>query len=246
MSAWVCCGRAESSSKLRSHKRPAQRAKHPQRGMHSFQLCRSQNGRESATGRPLPKGVQPHCHPRMQAAPDCELSTPIGARHQSPRPSTRSLWSEFVQPDRVFLVRQFGMSKPRQALSHRRTANAGCLASGKKPARRGRCKLASGKFYLLRFLSNMHLANKKRNWYALPHGSSLLPRHHLRHGRCRPHSREMRRVQRKAWELLSKTESEGDHRGSIVACVLDRRRIVLPKLARIFVVSFSLTAGDTP
>src|SRR6516225_9957499 len=28
---------------------------------------------------------------------------------------------------------------------------------------------------------------------------------------------EMRRVQRKAWELLDKTESEGDHRGSIVA-----------------------------
>jgi hypothetical protein len=28
---------------------------------------------------------------------------------------------------------------------------------------------------------------------------------------------EMRRVQRKAWELLSKTESEGDHQGSIVA-----------------------------
>ena len=28
---------------------------------------------------------------------------------------------------------------------------------------------------------------------------------------------EMRRVQRKAWELLSKTESEGDLRGSIVA-----------------------------
>src|SRR6516164_489936 len=28
---------------------------------------------------------------------------------------------------------------------------------------------------------------------------------------------EMRRVQRKAWELLSKTESEGDHRGAIVA-----------------------------
>lgn len=28
---------------------------------------------------------------------------------------------------------------------------------------------------------------------------------------------EMRRVQQKAWELLSKTESEGDHRGSIVA-----------------------------
>jgi hypothetical protein len=28
---------------------------------------------------------------------------------------------------------------------------------------------------------------------------------------------EMRRVQRKAWELLSKTESEGDYRGSIVA-----------------------------
>jgi hypothetical protein len=28
---------------------------------------------------------------------------------------------------------------------------------------------------------------------------------------------EMRRVQRKAWELLAKTESEGDHRGSIVA-----------------------------
>jgi hypothetical protein len=27
----------------------------------------------------------------------------------------------------------------------------------------------------------------------------------------------MRRVQRKAWELLDKTESEGDHRGSIVA-----------------------------
>jgi hypothetical protein len=28
---------------------------------------------------------------------------------------------------------------------------------------------------------------------------------------------EMRRVQRKAWELLAKTEAEGDHRGSIVA-----------------------------
>jgi len=28
---------------------------------------------------------------------------------------------------------------------------------------------------------------------------------------------EMRRVQRKAWELLARTESEGDHRGSIVA-----------------------------
>jgi len=28
---------------------------------------------------------------------------------------------------------------------------------------------------------------------------------------------EMRRVQHKAWELLAKTESEGDHRGSIVA-----------------------------
>lgn len=27
----------------------------------------------------------------------------------------------------------------------------------------------------------------------------------------------MRRVQRKAWELLSRTESEGDHRASIVA-----------------------------
>ena len=28
---------------------------------------------------------------------------------------------------------------------------------------------------------------------------------------------DMRRVQREAWELLSRTESEGDHRGSIVA-----------------------------
>jgi hypothetical protein len=28
---------------------------------------------------------------------------------------------------------------------------------------------------------------------------------------------EMRRVQRKAWELLGKTETDGDHRGSIVA-----------------------------
>jgi hypothetical protein len=27
----------------------------------------------------------------------------------------------------------------------------------------------------------------------------------------------MRRVQRKAWELLARTESEGDHRGAIVA-----------------------------
>jgi transposase len=27
----------------------------------------------------------------------------------------------------------------------------------------------------------------------------------------------MRRVQRKAWELLARAESEGDHRGSIVA-----------------------------
>ncbi len=28
---------------------------------------------------------------------------------------------------------------------------------------------------------------------------------------------EMRRIQEKAWELLARTESEGDHRGSIVA-----------------------------
>jgi hypothetical protein len=28
---------------------------------------------------------------------------------------------------------------------------------------------------------------------------------------------EMKRVQRKAWELLARTESDGDHRGSIVA-----------------------------
>ena len=28
---------------------------------------------------------------------------------------------------------------------------------------------------------------------------------------------EMRRVQHKAWELLARTESEGDHRGAIVA-----------------------------
>ena len=28
---------------------------------------------------------------------------------------------------------------------------------------------------------------------------------------------EMRRLQRKAWELIARTESEGDHRGSIVA-----------------------------
>lgn len=28
---------------------------------------------------------------------------------------------------------------------------------------------------------------------------------------------EMRRIQRKAWELLGKAESEGDHRGAIVA-----------------------------
>jgi hypothetical protein len=28
---------------------------------------------------------------------------------------------------------------------------------------------------------------------------------------------EMRRVQRKAWDLLGKTEADGDHRGSIVA-----------------------------
>jgi hypothetical protein len=28
---------------------------------------------------------------------------------------------------------------------------------------------------------------------------------------------EMRRIQRKAWELLARTESDGDHRGSIVA-----------------------------
>ncbi len=28
---------------------------------------------------------------------------------------------------------------------------------------------------------------------------------------------EMRRVQRKAWELLAKMENEGDHRGSVVA-----------------------------
>ena len=30
---------------------------------------------------------------------------------------------------------------------------------------------------------------------------------------------EMRRVQRKAWELLARTESEGDHRASIVRFV---------------------------
>jgi hypothetical protein len=28
---------------------------------------------------------------------------------------------------------------------------------------------------------------------------------------------EMRRLQQKAWELLARTESEGDHRGAIVA-----------------------------
>jgi hypothetical protein len=33
---------------------------------------------------------------------------------------------------------------------------------------------------------------------------------------------EMRRVQRKAWELLFKTESEGDHRASISQRVLSR------------------------
>ena len=39
---------------------------------------------------------------------------------------------------------------------------------------------------------------------------------------------EMRRVQRKAWELLARTESEGDHRGSIVAL----REVRVPGITR--------------
>ena len=53
---------------------------------------------------------------------------------------------------------------------------------------------------------------------------------------------EMRRVQRKAWELLSKTESEGDHRGSIVA--LREVRECLESLGDMLSRSDMLAQGD--
>jgi hypothetical protein len=43
---------------------------------------------------------------------------------------------------------------------------------------------------------------------------------------------EMRRVQRKAWELLAKTETDGDHRASIVA--LREVRECLESLGKMF------------
>ncbi len=52
---------------------------------------------------------------------------------------------------------------------------------------------------------------------------------------------EMRRVQRKAWELLSKSESEGDHRGSIVA--LREVRECLESLGEMLARGYAANSG---
>jgi hypothetical protein len=52
---------------------------------------------------------------------------------------------------------------------------------------------------------------------------------------------EMRRVQRKAWELLSRTEAEGDHRGSIVA--LREVRECLESLGEMLAKANSVNGG---
>jgi hypothetical protein len=53
----------------------------------------------------------------------------------------------------------------------------------------------------------------------------------------------MRRVRRKAWELLSKTESEGDHRGSIVA--LREVRECLESLGEMLAKANTANGGTT-
>jgi transposase len=54
---------------------------------------------------------------------------------------------------------------------------------------------------------------------------------------------EMRRVQRKAWELLARTESEGDHRGSIVA--LREVRECLESLGEMLAKADTASGGPT-
>jgi hypothetical protein len=54
---------------------------------------------------------------------------------------------------------------------------------------------------------------------------------------------EMRRVQRKAWELLARTESVGDHRGSIVA--LREVRECLKSLGEMLAMANTASGGLT-
>src|ERR1700676_3102859 len=54
---------------------------------------------------------------------------------------------------------------------------------------------------------------------------------------------EMRRVQRKAWKLLARTESEGDHRGSIVA--LREVRECLESLGEMLAKADAVNGGPT-
>ena len=54
---------------------------------------------------------------------------------------------------------------------------------------------------------------------------------------------EMRRVQRKAWELLARTESDGDHRGSIVA--LREVRECLESLGEMLAKAEAVNGGPT-
>jgi transposase len=55
---------------------------------------------------------------------------------------------------------------------------------------------------------------------------------------------EMRRVQHKAWELLARTESEGDHRGSIVA--LREVRECLKSLGEMLAKADAFNCGPMP
>ncbi len=55
---------------------------------------------------------------------------------------------------------------------------------------------------------------------------------------------EMRRVQRKAWELLARTESDGDHRGSIVA--LREVRECLESLGEMLAKADAFNGGPMP
>jgi hypothetical protein len=54
---------------------------------------------------------------------------------------------------------------------------------------------------------------------------------------------EMRRVQRKAWELLARTEFDGDHRGSIVA--LREVRECLESLSKMLEKAGTASGGST-
>jgi transposase len=55
---------------------------------------------------------------------------------------------------------------------------------------------------------------------------------------------EMRRVQRKAWELLARTESAGDHRGAIVA--LREVRECLKSLGEMLAKADAFNGGPMP